>query len=33
VIVRDAVDLYGTERVLLEAHLGSAPPRTDPKIP
>jgi hypothetical protein len=25
VIVRDAVDLYGTERVLLETHLGSAP--------
>ena len=33
VIVRDAVDLYGTERVLLETHLGSAPPGTDPKIP
>jgi hypothetical protein len=33
VIVRHAVDLYGAERVLLETHLGSAPPGTDPTIP
>jgi len=31
--VRHAVDPNGTERVLLEPHLGSAPPGTDPTIP
>src|SRR4029450_2821880 len=33
VIVRDAIDLYGTERVLFETHLASAPPGSDPTIP
>jgi hypothetical protein len=33
VIVRDAVDLYRTERVFLETHLASAPPGSVPTIP